>query len=130
MSRSSSNFGQLGRVHDHAAFGPAVGQAHEGALPTHPHGEGGDLAEGHVLVESDTALGGAGGEVVLNAISFEDGHTAVIALNRECYGETTAGVFGAIAERFGEVDGVRRLVELAAGHFERRRCIQRRDNDF
>ena len=122
--------GKIIGVDDHSALGAAVGQADEGAFPTHPHGERGDLAEGHVLVKADAALGGAGGEIVLDAVALEDGHGAIVALHWQRDGETAAGVFGAIAQRIGKVDGIGGLVELTAGHLEDFGVVKGRNNGF
>ena len=59
-------------VDDHAALAAAVRDADDGAFPGHPHGEGLDLVEAHVLVVADAALGRAAAEVVLDAIAGED----------------------------------------------------------
>ena len=56
-------------VDRHAALAAAVGDAHHGALPGHPHGQGADLVEGHVLVVAQAALGGPAAEVVLHAVA-------------------------------------------------------------
>ena len=41
------------------ALAAAIGDAHHGALPGHPHREGLDLVDADVLVVADAALGGA-----------------------------------------------------------------------
>ena len=123
-------FGKLGRVDDDAAFGAAVGEADEGAFPAHPHGEGGDFADGDVLVETDAALGGAGGEVMLDAVALKDGDGAIGALDGNGDGDAAAGVFGAIAHGVGKRDGVGRLVELSTGHAKHVGIVEGRDNDF
>ena len=70
-------------IDDHAALAAAVGDVHHRALPGHPHGQGLDLVEGHVLVVADAALGRAAAEVVLDAVAGEDLDAAVVHLDRE-----------------------------------------------
>ena len=70
-------------VDDDAALAAAERDAHDGALPGHPHRQGLDLVEGDVLVVADAALGRAAAEVVLDAIAGEDLHRAVVHLHRE-----------------------------------------------
>ena len=74
---------QLLGVDDDAALAAAIGDAHDGALPGHPHREGLDLVEGDVLVVADAALGWASAEVVLDAIAREHAHRTVVHLHRE-----------------------------------------------
>ena len=59
-------------VDDHAALAAAVGDAHDRALPGHPHREGLDLVEADVLVVADAALGRPAAQVVLDAVAGED----------------------------------------------------------
>src|SRR5207342_758976 len=75
--------GQLLRVDDDATLATAVRDADDCALPGHPHREGLDLVEGHVLVVADAALGWSPAEVVLDAVAGEDLDAAVIHLHRE-----------------------------------------------
>ena len=122
--------GKLVGVDHDAALGAAVGEADERAFPAHPHGEGGDFADGDALVETDAALGGTGGEVVLDAVAFEDGDAAVVAFDGEGDGETAAGILGAVADGLREADGVGGLVELAARHAEDVGIVEGRDDGF
>ena len=77
-------------VDDHAALAAAVGDADDRALPGHPHRQGLDLVEGHVLVVADAALGRAAAEVVLDAVAGEDLDAAVVHLDREVDGQLAA----------------------------------------
>ena len=65
-------------VDDHAALGAAVGDADDGALPGHPHGERLDLVEADVLVEAHATLAGAAGGAVLDAVALEHADGAVV----------------------------------------------------
>jgi len=69
-------------------------------------------------VETDATLGGAGREIVLHAVALEDDDGAVVTLEGEGDGDAALGVFGAVADGFGEIDGVGGLVELTASLFE------------
>lgn len=71
-----------------------------------------------MLVEADTALGGTGREIMLDAVTFEYRHAAVIAPDGQSDSKRAPGVFGAISDVFREVDGVGGFVELTTGHFE------------
>src|SRR4029078_635588 len=79
-------------VDERAALAAAVGNADHCALPGHPHGEGLDLVEGHVLVVADTALGRAAAEVVLDSIAGEALDAAVVHVDREVNGELATGL--------------------------------------
>ena len=108
--------GKAGRIDDDATLGPAVGQADEGGFPAHPHGQRGDLAERDIRVEADAALGWAGGEVVLNAVALENADGAVVAPDRDGDHDGAVGVFGAVADGLGQVDGVGGAIELLTRH--------------
>ena len=47
---------ELAWVTGNAALAAAVGEAHEGAFPVHPHREGGDFADVDLGVEAEAAL--------------------------------------------------------------------------
>ena len=66
--------GELLGVDHHAALAATERDAHHGALPGHPHGEGLDLVEVDVLVVPDAALGRPADDVVVDAIAGEDAH--------------------------------------------------------
>src|SRR5690606_21547481 len=80
------------------------------------------------LMEADATLGRAGGEVVLDPVAFENRHTAVVALDRQRYRDAAARVLGPIPDCFGKIDGVGRVVELAACHLEYIGIIERGDD--
>src|SRR5439155_10827771 len=73
-------------VDDDAALGAAVGDAHRGALPGHPHGEGLYLVQGHVRVIADTALRRAAGQRVLHAVAGEHPVAPIVHAHREVHG--------------------------------------------
>ena len=75
----------------HAAFGPAVGEAHERALPGHEHGERGHLAHVHVGVVAQAALGGAEGGVVMDAVAHEDFRPPVVHAHGDGHHEARRG---------------------------------------
>ncbi len=70
-------------VADHAALGAAEGQAHQRALPRHPHRERLDLVPGDGRVVADAALRGAAGDVVGDAVAAEDTDRAVVHRHRD-----------------------------------------------
>src|SRR5688500_789236 len=90
-------FRQLLWIDNDAALGAAIRQADERALPTHPHRERGDFANGDVLMKTNTALRRTGGKIMLDAIPFEDSDAAITPADgqRDC--ETAAWILGAIA---------------------------------
>ena len=69
---------KLLRIADDAALRAAERQAHERALPRHPHRERLDLVAGDVRVVADAALRRAARDVVRDAVALEDGHRAVV----------------------------------------------------
>ena len=91
---------------------------------------GGDFAKRDTLMEPDATLGGSGGEIMLDAIAFEDRHAPVGAAHRQRDGEAAPGIFGPIADILLEVDGVGGLVELATGHPKHVGIIERGNNSF
>ena len=76
---------QVCGVHGDAALGAAERQVHDAALPRHPHGQGGDLAEIHAGVVAQPALGRAAGERVLHAVAEERLRLARIAANGDAH---------------------------------------------
>jgi hypothetical protein len=102
-------------VDDHAALATAVRDAHDGALPGHPHREGLDLVEGHVLVVADAALGRAAAQVVLDAIAGEDGDGPVVHLHGEVHGQLAAGLAENPAQARVEREPIGGQIELPLG---------------
>ena len=70
--RSSSRAREQLRVADDAALGAAERQAHQRALPRHPHRERLDLVERDAGVVADAALRRAARDVVRDALARED----------------------------------------------------------
>jgi hypothetical protein len=68
-----------------AAFGPAEGDADQGALPGHGHRHRAHLVEVHVRRVADAALGRAARQVVLDAVPLEDGQRPVVDEDREAH---------------------------------------------
>lgn len=101
-----------------SAFSAAVGEAHEGALPVHPHGEGGDFSDSYFGVEAEAAFDGATGEVVLDAVAEEDFGGSVIHGDRHGDGDDALGPFTAFSDADAEVEKVGNSVELFGGHAE------------
>ena len=76
--RSSSRARHLLRVADDAALRAAERDAHQRALPRHPHRERLDLVDGDVGVVADAALRRAARDVVGDAVALEDLRRAVV----------------------------------------------------
>ena len=111
---------QLARRHvagidNHAALGSTEGQADQRTFPAHPHGESGDFPECHILMEADSALGGTGREVVLDAVALENLDFAAVHANGHGNNDATFGAFGAIAEAGVHAKDVGGDIELVAG---------------
>ena len=116
---------QLLGVDDHAALAAAEGDAHDGALPGHPHREGLDLVDADVLVVADAALGRAATQVVLDAVALEDLDDAVVHLDREVDVQLAPGLTQDLAQAGVEVELLGGDVELLLRHVPRvdgRRC--------
>ena len=76
----------------HAALGPAIGQAHQGALPAHEHGERGDLAEVDVAVVAQPALGRPERRRVMHAVADEDLGAPAVHHDRDAHDERAARI--------------------------------------
>ena len=100
------------------AFGAAVGQTGEGAFPTHPHGEGSDLAEGDFRMVTETTLGRTEREVMLDAVAGENLGGAVVAMDGEGDGHGALRIFDAVTVVGRDFEAVSDDIELAAGHVE------------
>ena len=119
VSASSSFWLRLLRIDDHATLAAAVRDADHRALPGHPHREGLDLVERHVLVIADAALGRAAAEVVLDAVAGEHLDRSVVHVDREVDGELAAWLAQDEAHAWIEVEALGGEVELALGDFPR-----------
>ena len=84
--------GERTGVAANAALGASVGQAHEGALPAHQHGQGRHLAEVDVEIVAETALGGPERGVVMDPISHEHFGLARVHSDRDGHHEGPARV--------------------------------------
>src|SRR5207248_111768 len=73
----------LFRIADDSALRPAERDAHERALPRHPHRERLDLVERDVGVVADAALRRAARDVVRDAEALVDGHRSVVHPSRD-----------------------------------------------
>ncbi len=71
------------RVADDAALRAAERDAHQRALPRHPHREGLDLVERDVRVVADAALRRAARDVVRHAVALEDLRRPVVHADRD-----------------------------------------------
>ena len=71
------------RVADDPAAAAAEGEADQGALPSHPHGQGPDGVDRFLRMEADAALGGSPRIVVDDAKSTEDTDPPVIHPQRD-----------------------------------------------
>ena len=99
-----------------AALAAAVGDAHDRALPGHPHRERLDLVDGHVLVVAEAALGGTAAQVVLDAVAGEHLHVPVVHRHREVDGELAAGLPQDLAQAGIQVEPLGGEIELTLRH--------------
>ena len=111
--------GQLLGIDDDAALAAAEGNADDRALPGHPHREGLDLVERHVLVVADAALRGTAPEVVLDAVAREDLDRAVVHLHREVDGQLPSRLTQHPPQARVEVEPVGGQIELLLGDLPR-----------
>ncbi len=102
-------------VDPHAALATTIGDAHHGALPGHPHGQGADLVEGHVLVIAQAALGGTAAQVVLDAVAGEDLDAAIVHAHRHGHDELTLALAQRGTQGGIEIEPLSRDVELTLG---------------
>ena len=111
--------GQVGRIDPDAALGPAEGQVDQRAFPRHPHGQGGDLSQVHVLVVAYAALGRTHGEEVLHAVSEDVLHEVVfVPPEGKRHDVGTLGEEQPLPDVLVEPHDLRRLQELLLGQFE------------
>ena len=67
---------------------------------------------------------------MLDAVAFKNRDRPVVAPHGQCDGDGAPRVFGAVADRLGEVDRIGGLVELAARHLENIGLVEGRDDDL
>ena len=108
---------QLLGVYDHSALGSAIRNAHHGAFPRHPHGEGLHLVQRHVLVVANASLGRAPGERVLHPVACEDFIGAVVHAHREVHRQLALGLRENLLHPFVQVELVGCQHELLDRHF-------------
>ena len=118
--------GERAGIHVDAAFGAAVGQAHDAALPRHEHGQGAHGVQVQPGLVAQAALGGAAADVVMHAIASEDADPSVVQLDREVHHELALDLPQKEPLVFAETDHVGRGVEAPLG---RRECRLRTDFD-
>ena len=111
--------GQLLGVNDDAALAAAVRDAHDRALPGHPHREGFDLVERDVLVVADAALGRAAAEVVLHAVAGVDLDGPVVHLDREVDRQLAARLTEHAAKTGVQIEHLGGKVKLVLGDLPR-----------
>ncbi len=73
-------------IADDATLGAPEGNAHQGALPGHPHRERLHLVERDVRVVADATFRRAAGDVVRDAMALEGGNRAVVHAGRDGHG--------------------------------------------
>jgi hypothetical protein len=106
---------QLLGIDDDAALAAPEGDAHDGALPGHPHGQGLHLVDGDVLVVADAALGWTSAKVVLDAVAGEDLHAAVVHLHREVDRQLALALAQDPPQSRSEIEALGCQIELALG---------------
>ena len=111
---------ELARVAADAALRAAVRQAQERALPRHPHGERGALAERDLGVVADAALRRAEHARVLHAVAGEDDAAAVVEPDRAADDDRPLGMPQPLGDAGVDVGVRNRLVELGD-----RRAVER-----
>ena len=111
----------LARVAADAALRAAVRQAQERALPRHPDRERGALAERHLRVVADPALGRPEHGRVLDAVAGEDDAAAVVELDRDGEHDRALRVAEALGDGVGDVRVRQCVLELRDGRLEERR---------
>ena len=107
------------RVADDAALGAAEREAHQRALPRHPHRERLHLVLRHGRVVADAALGRAARHVVDDAVALERPHGAVVHL----HGHRHLDALLAVGEDLDQVrvdgEGLADPAQLRLGELER-----------
>ena len=115
--------GEFARVAGDAALGAAVGQAGQRAFPAHPHGQRRHLAEAHIRMITQAALGRAERQMMLHPVAGEDLRPAIVHVHGQGDGHGTFRVFEAGAFIVRDLQPVRHQIELLARHAKRRMIV-------
>jgi hypothetical protein len=99
-----------------AAFGPAVGNVDQSALPGHPHGQSLHLIRGHVRGVTYAPFGWATGHVVLHSVVGEHPNLTVIHVDREVHRQFSFAGPQKLAHPFVQVQPIGNHFELLDGH--------------
>src|SRR5215204_5945968 len=102
---------ELTRVDVHAALGAAEGDFGDRGLPRHQLRKGTHFVEVHVGVETDAALVGPAGAVVLHAVAVVDVHAPVRLLDRDLHLDLAVGGAQDGGQVVAQVHPLGRLVE-------------------
>ena len=121
VSFSSSRCESAWRSHADPALRAAVRQPQQRALPRHPGGERGALAERDLGVVADAALRRAEHGRVLDAVAGEDLDRAVVAAERDADDDRALGVAEPLGDHVGDARVRKRLLVLGPRHAEQRR---------
>ena len=111
--------GEEFRIDGDAALGSAVRQADHRAFPGHPHRQGLDFLERHILVIANAALGRSRSGVVLDAVPGKDLDRTVVHLDRKADGHLALADAEDSAHRVLESDDIRGAIELLDGDVEK-----------
>ena len=106
-------------IADDAAFPAAERDVDDGAFPGHPHGQGADRIDGLLGMETDPALAGTAGVVVLAAEAAEDAHAPVVHPDRYAEMVFPQRLAQQVPGRLIELEQAGHRVELLLGHLER-----------
>ena len=101
-----------------AAFRAAIRQAGQGAFPAHPHGQRRHLAQRHVRMKPQPALGRAEREMMLHAKARINFRAAVLAIDRQRNDHRAFWILEPRPFGFGHLQVVSDGVELLARHSE------------
>jgi len=107
------------RVADDAPFSASERNVHNGAFPGHPHGERADRVDRLLGVETDAALAGTAGVIVLAAEAAEDADASVIHANRYAEMVFPQGLAQKVPGGLVKLKEIGHSVELFLGHLER-----------
>ena len=110
---------QLLRIDDDAALRAAERDAHQRALPRHPHRERLDLVERDVRVVADAALRRPARDVVRDAVAREDARRAVVHADRDGDLDRLLARAEDVDEVLVDLEGRRDAAQLLARDLER-----------